>query len=288
MYMLLGRAKFDLGNNETLLFASGEDEEIEVDEEYLDHLEAKSLLIVKGERDASGHDDDDGDDRDEDDNDDDDDGGDDANYLGEKIFDICTQRNVDLKLSVNLCLQIGNQVRGRNSERVDTVIDNADMNKWWIVQEDAGVKQHILKHGLKGITSVLSVNMNVWKSKPLNIAVTGESGKGKSSFINAFRGLSAGDKGAAKIDEVECTRDCRAFRHPKYDSFVLWDVPGVGTNTFPKEKYLDAIQIDRFDFFMIVSSTRFFGLETWLAKEVMKRKKKILLYSYENRRRYEK
>jgi len=34
-----------------------------------------------------------------------------------------------------------------------------------------------------------------WKSIPLNVAVTGNSGVGKSSFINAIRGLTADDEG---------------------------------------------------------------------------------------------
>ncbi|XP_053387497.1 interferon-inducible GTPase 5-like [Mercenaria mercenaria] len=155
----------------------------------------------------------------------------------------------------------------------DTVVENAGIERWEAIQEGKDVKQHFIKYGLKGIKSVLRQNMNAWKSKPLNIAVTGESGKGKSSFINAFRGLSAGDIGAAEIDEEECTRDCRPFRHPRYDSFVLWDVPGVGTNEFPKEKYLNAIKVDRFDFFMIIFSARFSELDSWLAGEIKKRKK---------------
>jgi len=36
-----------------------------------------------------------------------------------------------------------------------------------------------------------------WKSIPLNVAVIGNSGVGKSSFINAIRGLTADDEGGA-------------------------------------------------------------------------------------------
>ncbi|XP_045184768.2 T-cell-specific guanine nucleotide triphosphate-binding protein 2-like [Mercenaria mercenaria] len=220
------RAKFNLSNNERLLFASGEDEEIEVDEEYLLHLENNSLLMVT---DASEHNDDD-----------------------------------DLVA-----------VLGTNSNIGDTVVDNADIEKWENLQEGGVLKEHFQRYGLKNITSVLMENVNTWKSKPLNIAVIGESGKGKSSFINAFRGLSPGHKGAAEINEVECTKDCRAFRHPRYDSFVLWDVPGVGTIDFPREKYLNDIQVDRFDFFLLISSSRLTQLEIWLADEIMQRQKKF-------------
>lgn len=112
-----------------------------------------------------------------------------------------------------------------------------------------------------------------WKNIPLNIGVTGESGVGKSSFINAIRGLTADDEGGAHVDVVEATRNIKPYKHPTNDSMVLWDLPGVGTPNFPRETYLDVVEFDRYDFFLILSAARFREDDLWLGQEVRKRKK---------------
>ncbi|WAR22804.1 IIGP5-like protein [Mya arenaria] len=42
----------------------------------------------------------------------------------------------------------------------------------------------------------------------------GESGTGKSSFINSIRGLMADDPGAAEVSAVETTMKPKAYDHP--------------------------------------------------------------------------
>ncbi|KAG6922544.1 interferon-inducible GTPase 5-like [Chelydra serpentina] len=55
----------------------------------------------------------------------------------------------------------------------------------------------------------------------LNIAVTGETGAGKSSFINAIRGLVTEDKGAAPTSVTEMTTEPTAYPHPTYPIVTL-------------------------------------------------------------------
>lgn len=103
----------------------------------------------------------------------------------------------------------------------------------------------------------------------------GSAGKGKSSLINALRNIEDGEEGAAQVDENESTSVCRPFPHPQYETFVLWDVPGVGTLEFPKAKYLDNIVVDRYDFFFVLISDRVFIDDLWLAREIKLRKKRF-------------
>lgn len=60
----------------------------------------------------------------------------------------------------------------------------------------------------------------------LHIAVTGESGTGKSSFINAIRELDSDDEGAAKTGVTETTTDPTPYEHPTMPNVTLWDLPG--------------------------------------------------------------
>jgi putative ribosome biogenesis GTPase RsgA len=50
------------------------------------------------------------------------------------------------------------------------------------------VPEHIEKHGLTGIDKFFKEKLQQWKNVKITIGVTGDSGVGKSSFINAIRG----------------------------------------------------------------------------------------------------
>ncbi|XP_029925700.1 interferon-inducible GTPase 5-like [Myripristis murdjan] len=110
---------------------------------------------------------------------------------------------------------------------------------------------------------------------PLNIAITGVSGSGKSTFVNAFRGLSNKDDGAAPTGCVETTMEAEPYPHPNYPNVTLWDLPGIGTTSFPAAEYLTMFGFDKFDFFILISSVRFRENDVKLALEIQKRKKKF-------------
>ena len=116
-----------------------------------------------------------------------------------------------------------------------------------------------------------------WKSIPLNVAIIGNSGVGKSSFINAIRDLTADDKeeGAAEVDVVESTNEITAYPHPDNPTLKFWDLPGVGTDNFPRATYLEAIHVDRYDFFLLMTATRFTENDTWLGREIRGRRKQF-------------
>lgn len=115
-----------------------------------------------------------------------------------------------------------------------------------------------------------------WREQPLRIAVIGGAGCGKSSFINAIRGLGFDDTvpGFAAVDVQQTTTETREYAHPLYNNLSFYDIPGVGTPDFPMTTYIESIGgISNFDFFMIVSANRFTEHDTCLIKEIYKNNK---------------
>ncbi|KAL1259516.1 hypothetical protein QQF64_010093 [Cirrhinus molitorella] len=107
----------------------------------------------------------------------------------------------------------------------------------------------------------------------LNIAVTGKTGSGKSTFINAFRGLDEDEDGAAPTGTTETTMKCIMYEHPTMPNVKIWDLPGIGSPNFKANKYLKDVKFHTYDFFIIISSERFVENDVMLAKEIKKQKK---------------
>ncbi|XP_077312892.1 interferon-inducible GTPase 5-like [Lithobates pipiens] len=110
---------------------------------------------------------------------------------------------------------------------------------------------------------------------PLNIAVTGESGSGKSTFINVIRGLGDEDEGSAKTGVVETTVVATPYSHPHHRNVKYWDLPGIGTTRFEPNKYLDLVKLTQFDFFLIIASERFRDCHIQLARAINSMGKKF-------------
>ncbi|CAM2108023.1 unnamed protein product [Caretta caretta] len=104
----------------------------------------------------------------------------------------------------------------------------------------------------------------------LDIAVTGEAGSGKSSFVNAIRGLGDRDEGAAATGVIETTMEPTAYPHPRYPNVRVWDLPGIDTPTFKPDTYLEQVDFSDYDFFIIISSPRFKYHDISLAQEIQK------------------
>ncbi|KAJ8287658.1 hypothetical protein COCON_G00003170 [Conger conger] len=114
------------------------------------------------------------------------------------------------------------------------------------------------------------------QSSTLDIAVTGESGSGKSTFINAFRGIADDDDPrAAKTGVTETTQEIIAYDHPTAPTVRLWDLPGIGTPTFQPQRYLEDVGLTKYDFFIIVASERFRECHVTLASCVAQAGKKF-------------
>jgi len=63
-----------------------------------------------------------------------------------------------------------------------------------------------------------------------HLAIAGIAGSGKTSLVNAFRGLRNSDQGAAPTGIIETTGAIARYRDPNpAHPFVWYDVPGAGT-----------------------------------------------------------
>lgn len=134
-------------------------------------------------------------------------------------------------------------------------------------------KNELEKNGLTGLKALLSKDLGTLTNTEIHIAVIGTSGTGKSSFINSIRGLKPEDPGAATVGVTETTSTCNRYEHPENKSFVVWDLPGVGTSSFPQKNYLQKVGCDQYDFFIIISKDRCTELDLWLAQEIRYRNK---------------
>ena len=121
---------------------------------------------------------------------------------------------------------------------------------------------HKLNHGIQPIVWPTTEELAAAKARAgyredrLHFAVCGPSGSGKSSLINAVRGLKNGQEGSAKTGVVECTEALQRYPDPRkrmpYPRFVWYDVPGAGTSKIPGWQYFNRQGLFIFDFIILV------------------------------------
>ncbi len=120
---------------------------------------------------------------------------------------------------------------------------------------------------LKLIHEKLQKELDEYKNAKLACAIIGRSGTGKSSLINAIVGEEVVETGV-----VEST-----MREQKIDhkGLSISDLPGCGTEKFPRESYMTQFDIDRFDCVILVTSDRFYEDDLFLIDELSKIKKPV-------------
>ena len=109
-----------------------------------------------------------------------------------------------------------------------------------------------------------------WKYLKVNLAISGRTGTGKSSFINAIMKKWTGRR-PAKVGLTETTKICAGYAHPNNENIILWDLPGVGGTDFPQASYLEKVNADVYDVFIIMTAGRFTEQDTWLGEVMQKR-----------------
>jgi len=93
-------------------------------------------------------------------------------------------------------------------------------------KEKQSLIEYIEQNGLNRIDQYFLSRLRRWENCALTIAVTGQSGAGKSSFINAIRGVPRGSPDFAPTDYIECIRPPQAYYHPTHRNLAFWDLPG--------------------------------------------------------------
>uniref|UniRef100_A0A3Q3FI29 Interferon-inducible GTPase 5-like n=1 Tax=Labrus bergylta TaxID=56723 RepID=A0A3Q3FI29_9LABR len=137
------------------------------------------------------------------------------------------------------------------------------------------IKEALLKNDQALAVAKINEYFDQQKNVPLNIVITGESCSGKSTFVNAFRGIDNRDEKAAPTGTTETTMEVNPYPHPNHPNVTFWDLPGIGTTKFPADKYMKHVGFEKFDFFIIVSSDRFKENDVRLAKEIQRMEKKF-------------
>ena len=140
--------------------------------------------------------------------------------------------------------------------------------------QDPEAEQAFMDGGAQGLKAFVEKKLNEWKTTPVNIAVVGQSGAGKSSFINTIRCIEdAMDPSFAKVGVKQCTMEKMSFEFPDNPLIKLWDLPGAGTSDFKAAEYAKQMEFSTYDAFVILSCDRFTEIDKMVADEVQKIKK---------------
>ncbi|OQV14473.1 putative Interferon-inducible GTPase 1 [Hypsibius exemplaris] len=102
-----------------------------------------------------------------------------------------------------------------------------------------------------------------------NFGVTGFTGTGKSSFINAVRGLKPTDDGAATVGIDETTLTLQSYPDPRYPHIVYWDTPGCGTTSVPVKEYFTTQKLFCFDCLLIIVGNRILESDLEIARAAL-------------------
>jgi len=122
--------------------------------------------------------------------------------------------------------------------------------------------------GIDSCLRMIEEKLKQLEVSPVNVAVVGSSAVGKSSFINAIRGLTADHENAAPVGEFKSSLVIHDYLHLRDPELKFWDLPGVGSMQFPKDTYLRDVSFDRFDFFILITAGRFTETDAWLGQVI--------------------
>ncbi|PCH37643.1 hypothetical protein WOLCODRAFT_160924 [Wolfiporia cocos MD-104 SS10] len=134
-----------------------------------------------------------------------------------------------------------------------------------------------LKLGLKPVVTPTSQERETAKARhkyedgKYHIAIAGVSGTGKSSFINAVRGLRSNpdDPLVAPTGVAETTTDAHRYADPNPDGtrpYVWYDIPGAGTLEVADWEYFNNQGLYIFDCIIVLFDTRFFATDIAILK----------------------
>ncbi|XP_077192984.1 interferon-inducible GTPase 5-like [Paroedura picta] len=115
------------------------------------------------------------------------------------------------------------------------------------------------------ISIVQAKPLQFFTDVPLSVAVVGEPGSGKSSFVNSMLGKRSGEPGAAETGIQMTTTKAKDYPHPTLPQVTLWDLPGREDSFV---SHTDWVDLNRFDFFIIVGYQRFRTVHADLVHEI--------------------
>ena len=121
-----------------------------------------------------------------------------------------------------------------------------------------------LKEGIQPVVTPSSQEVAAAKRRVqyredcFHFAVAGISGSGKSSLVNAFRGLCSRDAGAAAVGVTETTLQMTRYPDANPENpFVWYDIPGAGTLKCRDWQYFNDQGLYVFDCIIVLFDNRF-------------------------------
>ncbi|XP_075852338.1 immunity-related GTPase family M protein isoform X2 [Microcebus murinus] len=134
--------------------------------------------------------------------------------------------------------------------------------------EALSIEKAIAGGNLPELVSAVRETVKMVSRTPVNVAVTGDSGNGMSSFINALRNIGHEEEASAPVGVLKTTQTHACYLSPHFPNVVLWDLPGTVSAAQSLENYATEMQFSRYDFFIIIASEQFSMNHVMLAKTV--------------------
>lgn len=103
---------------------------------------------------------------------------------------------------------------------------------------------------------------------PVNVTVTGNSGNGMSSFINALRIIGHEEDDSAPSGVVRTTQTRAKYSSAHFPNVILWDLPGLGATAQTIDNYREEMEFSMYDLFIIIASEQFSSNHVNLAKVI--------------------
>lgn len=130
------------------------------------------------------------------------------------------------------------------------------------------LQEKLQKDGLKKTQEYIKRVLNSHRQNPVRLAVSGRSHVGKSTFINTMRGSKKGDKLYAKSGHGNTTMEVTKYPHPENDLIIFYDLPGFGTLSMTRKKFLKQVNISDFDYFIIMFDSVLSEDDAWFVDQI--------------------
>ncbi|XP_078066449.1 interferon-gamma-inducible GTPase 10-like [Mustelus asterias] len=149
------------------------------------------------------------------------------------------------------------------------------LSKFFTAQESRNPQSMCNTGELEAVILQMNSKSDHFDNVQLNIAVMGDAGSGKSTFINAMRDLWSDDQGAVPTGNEETWMEPTRYPYRALPNVQFWDLPGTISFGFELNNYLKEVKFESFDFFILVSQSQFRENDAEIAKKIQEQGKEF-------------